>query len=139
MKLKSLRWAWAEARLLLAMLAVVPGMGLAVDHDSDDASARRQATYEWYTDDYSHHGEPGFTNQKQMYFPAEYARFLNEAARRERERYGSLLPGSSTQTTGSPLTLATGNWVNIGPDHANFAQNGGTLFVTDSGRANVII
>src|SRR5947208_156894 len=105
-----------KVRLLLAMLAVVPGIGLAADHDNDDASARRQAMYEWYTDDYSHHGEPGFTNQKQMYFAAEYERFLNEAAQRERKRYGALLPGG--KTIGSPQVLSTGDWFNIGPDRA---------------------
>ncbi len=133
--------SWAMGRMLLAMLAL-PGLGMAADHDNDDAGARRQAMYEWYTDDYSHHGEPGFTNQKPMYFPAEYERFLNAAAQRERQRYARLLPGggASKSMINSPQNaLATGNWINIGPSNANFAQNGGTLNVTDSGRVNVII
>ncbi|HZX89320.1 MAG TPA: hypothetical protein VFE67_01660 [Rudaea sp.] len=131
----------ALGRMLLAALAL-PGLGLAADHDNDDASARRQAVYEWYTDDYSHHGEPGFTNQKPMYFPAEYQRFLNAAAQRERQRYAPLLPGgdAAKSMVNSPQSaLATGNWINIGPNNANFAQNGGTLNVTDSGRVNVVI
>jgi hypothetical protein len=130
------------SRVLLAMLAA-PGLGLAAaDHDSDDASARRQAMYEWYTDDYSHHGEPGFTNQKPMYFPAEYERFLHAAAQRERQRYAALLPGggASKSMINSPqAAFSTGSWLNIGPNNANFEQNGGTLTVTDSGRVNVVI
>jgi hypothetical protein len=129
------------ANLLLALLAV-PGLALATIHDDDDASARRQAMYEWYTDDYSHHGEPGFTNQKPMYFPAEYQRFLNAAAQRERQRYGALLPGGGgfkSMINAPQGALATGTWINIGPTNADFAQNGGTLNVTDSGRVNVVL
>jgi len=133
--------AWGVGCLLLATLAI-PVLSLAADRDNDDATARRQAMYEWYTDDYSHHGEPGFTNQKPMYFPAEYQRFLNNAAQRERSRYAALLPGGGglKSTINSPqAALTTGNWVNLGPNNANFAQNGGTLNVTDSGRVNVVI
>jgi hypothetical protein len=127
--------------LLLALLAV-PGFGFAAIHDDDDASARRQAMYEWYTDDYSHHGEPGFTNQKPMYFPAEYERFLNSVAHRERQRFAAMLPGGggSQSMINSPQSaLASGTWINIGPNDAVFAQNGGTLNVTDTGRVNVVI
>ncbi len=142
MKLNSIRWTQVAARLLLALLAALPAIGMAVDsdddHDRDDATARRQAMYEWYTDDYSHHGEPGFANHKPMYFAPEYSRFLNGIARQERQRYAPLMPGSKTIVRRPDGTLAS-SWTNIGPDRANFAQNGGTLNVTDSGRANVIL
>ena len=92
--LKSITVRARAMHLLLALLAI-PGLGVAVDRDNDDASARRQAMYEWYTDDYSHHGEPGFTNQKPMYFPAEYERFLHAVAQRERQRFAPLLPGGA--------------------------------------------
>ena len=139
MQPKSIHRVFAKAHLLLALLAVAPAMSFAVEHDSDDATLRRQAMYEWYTDDYSHHGEPGFANHKQMYFPAEYERFLNQIAQRERNRFAALLPGLSKQSIGTNQAVTTGNWVNIGPDHANFEQNGVVLNVTDSGRANVIL
>jgi len=142
MKLNSIDWTQVAGRLLLGLLAALPGIGMAVDsdadHDSDDATARRQAMYEWYTDDYSHHGEPGFANHKPMYFAPEYVRFLNGVARQERQRYAPLMPGAKNAGHQPDGTL-TSSWTNIGPDRANFAQNGGTLNVTDSGRANVIL
>ena len=142
MKLNSIHWPQVVARLLLALLAALPAIGMTADrdndHDSDDATLRRQAMYEWYTDDYSHHGEPGFANHKPMYFAPEYARFINGVARQERQRYAPLMPGSKTAAHLPNGTLAS-SWTNIGPDRANFAQNGGTLNVTDSGRANVIL
>src|SRR6201999_1049040 len=67
-----------------------------------------------------------------------YARFLNGVARQERQRYAPLMPGAKTPVS-SPNGTLTSSWTNIGPDRANFAQNGGTLNVTDSGRANVIV
>jgi len=138
MKSKSIRWIFTNACLLLALSVTATGAGFAADADHDSATLRRQAMYEWYTDDYSHHGEEGIANQKQMYFPMEYARFLNEIARRERNRFSALLPGAA-KTNAPTQALSTGTWTNIGPDRANFAKNGGTLNVTDSGRANVIL
>ncbi|MBS0556195.1 MAG: hypothetical protein JSR27_02145 [Proteobacteria bacterium] len=139
MKAKTKRAATVVGSLLLAVLGTLPVTGFAVEHDSDDATARRQAMYEWYTDDYSHHGEEGFTNQKQLYFAPEFERFLNDIARQERSRFAALLPGTAQRTNSPSAALAAGSWTNIGPNNANFAQNGGTLYVTDSGRANVIL
>jgi hypothetical protein len=143
MKLNSIHWRQVAGRLLLALLMALPAIGMTADrddddHDNDDATARRQAMYEWYTDDYSHHGETGLANHKPMYFAPEYARFLNGVARQERQRYAALMPGSKTTVRLPNGTLAS-SWTNIGPDRANFEQNGGTLFVSDSGRANVIL
>lgn len=141
MQSQSLRYFLVGIGLALATALAQPGTSLAAekDQDSDNATARRQAMYEWYTDDYSHHGEEGFTNQKQMYFPAEYEHFLNRIVRSERARSAALLPGAPKSKSALTQAQTSGTWTNIGPDRADFAKNGGTLNVSDSGRVNSIV
>ncbi len=86
----------------------------------DDPTGRRAAMREWYGD-----------------YTPEYRQFLMEAARRERERWGSLIPGNRLYEP----ARATGNhWTNIGPTNATFQINGGTnLTERDSGRVAAIV
>ncbi len=144
---KSFARAGAVGAVLLVSAAFVPTVGLAKEReDSDDASSRRQAMDEWYNESYDAnttnvrrwrggHGKPLWT-------PA-YERFMRDAAQRERARYATSLPqSSSTEASGDMIspTVATGTqWTNIGPTKANYAENGGTLNVTDSGRVNAIV
>jgi photosystem II stability/assembly factor-like uncharacterized protein len=87
--------------------------------ETDDATARREAMRQWY--------ETPFT--------AEYTRWLNDAAARERERNGALLPGGNGE---APVSGTL--WVNLGPNKADFIKNGGTtLQKTDAGRPVAIV
>ncbi|MFN2507533.1 MAG: hypothetical protein ABR589_02035 [Chthoniobacterales bacterium] len=105
----------------------------AVRRETDDATKRRNAMREWY--------ETPVT--------ANYLRFLNNAAARERARNGRLLPSGTTNTGGastssetSPTTAAvTGTtWTNLGPNRASYLRNGSyTLNKTDSGRVVEIV
>ncbi len=141
MNLKSMRWAWGL--LLVGMLAAMPAKVFAEEEgEQDDATARRAAMAQWYTDDYS--GNDVGHSHKQTVFSPEYERFLNEAAKRERLRHAALMPYSGTSNPvidalAPFVAAANGNWLNIGPTSANFAQNGGTLNVTDAGRVNAIV
>lgn len=145
MNVKSMRWGWG---LLLALWAATPAAVFAEEEgERDDATARRKAMAEWYSDDYSHRDSEDKNaghGRKQALFSPEYARFLNEAARRERLRYAALMPYSGTSnpvidSLAPFVAAANGNWINIGPTRANYARNGGTLYVTDSGRVNAIV
>ena len=138
--------------LAVAIAAILAGGSSAafaketVDADHDDATARRQATDEYYNESYQLRGREGAEarkHKKSLFTPA-YERFLMNAANRERLRYAATLPknGSSKIVVNSALASAsTGTtWVNIGPTHANYEQNGGTtLNVSDSGRVRNII
>ncbi len=144
MNVKSIRWGWGL--LLVGMLAAMPTAVFADEEgEHDDATARRRAMAEWYTDDYSHRGsDDEGHDRKQVLFSPEYERFLNEAARRERLRHAALMPYSGTSNPvidalAPFVAAANGNWLNIGPTSANFAQNGGILNVTDAGRVNAIV
>lgn len=109
--------------------------------DADDPTARRQAMYEWYNEGYTNKAGKAVINNRPLWTPS-YERFMRDAAERERQRWGSSLPqsNSSQPVTDSDLPkVASGtNWLNIGPTRATYAQNGGTLNVTDSGRVNDI-
>src|SRR5690349_521392 len=139
-------WGWATG-LLLGVLATAPNALRAEEEgERDDANARREAMLEWYTDDYSNHGKVRDygRSHKHNIFSQPYERFLNDAAKRERERYSSLMPDSGTSkpmfdSLAPVIAAANGNWTNIGPTRANYATNGGTLNVTDSGRVNSIV
>ncbi|NCT66485.1 MAG: PKD domain-containing protein [Rhodanobacteraceae bacterium] len=134
---------WGRSLLLGLLLAAPAAVFAEQEGEHDDATARRKAMAEWYNDDLAR-GSDGGLSQKQALFSPEYQRFLNEAAKRERERHAALMPYSGTS---SPVTdvlaplvaAANGNWLNIGPTSANYAINGGTLNVTDAGRVNAIV
>jgi photosystem II stability/assembly factor-like uncharacterized protein len=113
------------------------------EHETDNAGARSQAMYEWYTDDYSQHGKLiKSQGAKKVLFSQPYERFLLEAAKRERTRYSGLMPNSTSDAlldSNASIAAAVNSWTNIGPTKANYAKNGGTLNVTDSGRVNAIV
>ncbi len=112
------------------------------EHEADNPGARAQAMYEWYNDDYSQHGKLlKAQGQKRALFSQSYERFLLEAAKRERVRYSDKMPSNTSPAlidSNAPI-LPVNNWTNIGPTKANYAKNGGTLNVTDSGRVNAIV
>ena len=98
--------------------------------ETDDATKRRNAMREWF--------ETPVT--------ADYLRFLNQAAARERTRNASLLPAATTDeastTDGTASTSAVGGttWTNLGPNRASYIKNGSyTLNKTDSGRVVEIV
>lgn len=140
MNMKPMQWGWC---FLLGLLVALPAASFAEDEDGehDDATARRRAMAQWYNDDAAFDGDAA---HKQDLFSPAYQRFLNEAARRERLKHAALMPYSGTSnpvidSLAPFVAAANGNWTNIGPTSANFAQNGGTLNVTDAGRVNTIV
>ena len=109
--------------------------------EADNATLRRVATDEWYNET-STHGHSGKALGGP--FSARYLRFLNEAAARERARWGDLLPAADAGVSVSDpyeKAGATGNtWLNIGPTKADVTKNGSvSLNVTDSGRVRSIV
>ena len=141
MNAMSMRWGCG---VLLGLLMAMPATALAEEEgERDDATARRKAMAEWYNDDLAK-GSNGALSHKQALFSPEYERFLNEVAKHERETHATLMPWSGTSypvidSLAPFVAAANGNWTNIGPTSANFAQNGGTLNVTDAGRVNAIV
>jgi photosystem II stability/assembly factor-like uncharacterized protein len=137
--LTSLRRTAALAVLLPAFaFAQAPGAAQSEDNDpkrpgnaavrpeTDDATKRRDAMRVWY--------ETPLT--------PEYMRYLNQAAARERERNGRLLPSpaSSTEKTSSTSEATATSWTNLGPNRARYIKNGSyTLNKTDSGRVVEIV
>ncbi|NMO14309.1 hypothetical protein HPC49_13635 [Pyxidicoccus fallax] len=127
-------------RLFAAAAVVLSGPALA--GEKDDPNGRRRAMDEWYNESY---GKNYGKSKKGGPWSAEFRKHMNAAAAKERETYGSLLPGTSTSITasGDPTAslAATGTtWVNIGPTKANYAQNGSyTLNKTDTGRVRDIV
>jgi hypothetical protein len=101
--------------------------------ETDDATKRRDAMRQWY--------ETPVT--------ADYLRFLNNAAARERAKNGNLLPsttsGSETSSTSEATETTTTattvtSWTNLGPNRARYIKNGSyTLNKTDSGRVVEIV
>ncbi|MGN6518999.1 MAG: PKD domain-containing protein [Dokdonella sp.] len=140
MNVKSMRWA---SCLLFGMLATLPAAARAEEEgEHDDATARRRAMAQWYNDDFAA-GDANLSRKQVLFSPA-YERFLNDVAKRERERHAVLMPASGTSdpvidSLAPFVAAANGSWTNIGPTSANFAQNGGTLNVTDAGRVNAIV
>ena len=127
----------------LAAMARGPQLTQEQKHEADNAGARAQAMYEWYNDDYSQHGKlVKLQGEKKALFSQPYERFLLEAAKRERTRYSGLMPNSTSAAlldSNAAVLAPVNTWTNIGPTKANYAKNGGTLFVTDSGRVNAIV
>jgi photosystem II stability/assembly factor-like uncharacterized protein len=114
--------------------------------ERDDPARRRQAMDEWYNESYADADAKTLRFSKghgRSLFSPEYERFLRDAAARERQRYAATLPQSNTSEVASdgvtPLVATGTTWTNIGPTRATYAENGGTLNVTDSGRLNEIV
>ena len=107
------------------------------EQESDDATARRRAQYQWYNDS-APDPSNGRAHRSRPFSPG-YQRFLNEAAARERTRYASQLPSTTSESVVQDATTP-GVWANLGPTGANFLKNGGiTLNVTDTGRVRTIL
>ena len=106
------------------------------------------------------------TRQLRMWYGTwspEYRRFMNDAAAREREKWGNQLPGGSGSTTDRSLSSGSGDgalvdsgtspspslpvgtppangaWINIGPTRSDFITNGTTLTEVDSGRPRQVV
>ncbi|MCY1083724.1 hypothetical protein [Archangium lansingense] len=130
---------WFAAALAVTL---APVTSLAEDHDRDDANARREFREQWYNEAY---GKSAKKAKKGGPWSAEFRKFMNDAARKERERYASQLPGTSTPITAvtnpNATVAATGTtWVNIGPTKADYLENGSyKLTKTDAGRVRNII
>jgi hypothetical protein len=121
---------WLIGALLVAGLVqsaaagAAPAQPLVRSALRDRPGLRLRATDQWYGERSGHAA-----------FSASYRRFLARAAIRQLHRYPALLsPASAAPRLASPRT-----WINLGPTKANFATNGGTLNVTDSGRVRSII
>ncbi len=124
----------------------------AAKKDLDNPSARGLWRDQWYNETYVKDGRKTKRQggNDSLWSPA-YQRFMMEAAKRERTRYSTKMPTSgssqvmldpsapiSTRSAGSSLSRDL-RWTNIGPTKANFARNGVTLNVTDSGRVRAIV
>jgi hypothetical protein len=111
---------------------------LAQEPENDDASARRRATYAWYNDS-APDPSPGRGRYGHPFSPG-YQRFLNDAAARERARYGTMLPSLTGSSAAIGSATTPGEWTNLGPTHADFLKNGSyVLEKTDTGRVRTII
>ena len=65
----------------------------------------------------------------------QFRAHMLHAAKIERQRWGSILPGGVKQTL-----IEGSSWSSLGPTQAHTLQNGATtLMVTDSGRVRTII
>ncbi len=114
-------FAAACAALLLLSASAGAAGGGAPSAIRSSANLRLRATNAWYGD-----GRIPLDSRRGPFSPA-YERFLARTAARER------LASRATPRATSPA------WVNLGPTKANFATNGVTLDVTDSGRPRSII
>jgi hypothetical protein len=138
-KLSSKKWH----KMLTAALAVTLAPVSALAADKDDPNGRRQAMDEWYNEAYNTRGQ-GKAKKSGPWSPA-FRKYMNEAARIEREKYASQLPGTSSTITAvtdpNATVAATGTtWVNIGPTKSDYIENGSyKLAKTDAGRVRNII
>ncbi|HYO67451.1 MAG TPA: hypothetical protein VEU33_15355, partial [Archangium sp.] len=142
MKLSSKKWQKLFAAALAVTLAPVPALA-AEDKEKDDPNGRRTAMDQWYNESYGVK-QNGKKKKDGPWTPA-FRKFMNEAARLERERYASQLPGTATTITAvtdpTATVAATGStWVNIGPTRSDYIENGSyKLAKTDAGRVRNII
>jgi hypothetical protein len=141
-KLSSKKWQKLFAAALAVTLAPVSALA-AEDKEKDDPNGRRQAMDQWYNESYGVK-QTGKKKKDGVWTPA-FRKFMNEAARIERERYTSQLPGTATTITAvtdpTATVAATGTtWVNIGPTKSDYIENGSyKLTKTDAGRVRNII
>jgi photosystem II stability/assembly factor-like uncharacterized protein len=109
--------------------------------EADNATERAKARAEWYNEGYGTRKERVSARRlrSQGLWSVEFRRFMMEAAERERQKWGALIPGNSdakpSLDPGDRVSALGGaSWTNIGPTKANFIFNGVTLNVTDAGR-----
>jgi hypothetical protein len=140
---KSNRPYWIGG-LVIATTLAMPFAGIA--RERDNPTKRQQALDEWYNETYGKRDATGrHKGVRKSLWTQSYERFLLDVARRERTRYASKMPRSNTsRTVYDPAAVirdkaGDGAWTNIGPTGANYATNGGTINVTDSGRVNEIV
>jgi PKD repeat protein len=108
--------------------------------------------HEWYNETSAGQGrKAGPGARPDSLWTPQFQRFMMEAAKRERLRYRAKMPASGTSKavidSSWPISARAAadslsrdlKWTNIGPTKANFANNGGTLNVTDSGRVRAIV
>jgi len=92
------------------------------------ATLRRKAKEQWYNGNYSD-DKP----KKGGPWNAQYRKFILDAAAKEKQVDGALLPGVAASIGGS-------SWASIGPTGSNFIKNGSVhLSQTDSGRTRNIV
>jgi hypothetical protein len=136
MKRTSFRWS---VPVLLAVMAGACAEGVSGDGDegeapgseSDSATLRQKAMNEWYN-------ETSVAPDPTGPWSHEYRKFILEAASRERDRWGKLLPSPDARFT--PFAVSGTTWSNLGPTQAHVLTNGlTTLNVTDSGRVRSIV
>jgi len=104
----------------------------ALEPDSDNATLRRAAFNEWYNE-----ASTGGDRYQGGSWSVDYRQFVLQTAALEKLKWGSQIPDGSRVAAGE---LASDSWTNLGPDRADYLQNGGfTLPVTDSGRLRSIV
>jgi PASTA domain/Divergent InlB B-repeat domain/Sortilin, neurotensin receptor 3, len=121
---------WVVSALLAAGLVqsaaagAAPAQVLTSPALRDRPALQVRAADEWYGESSS---RPAFS--------ASYRRFLEQVAMRQLHRYPALFSPATPASRGT----STRTWINLGPTKANFATNGYTLNVTDSGRVRSIV
>jgi photosystem II stability/assembly factor-like uncharacterized protein len=143
---RTLRPLFAGLALAVGVLALPPHATAQESGEKDSPTARRKAMDDWYNETYAEPADVHKKAKKGGPFSADYRRFMNEAANRERQKWSALLPGSDgasapAQNPATEFAAVTGStWTNIGPTNANYIKNGGTINgITDSGRIRDIV
>jgi photosystem II stability/assembly factor-like uncharacterized protein len=105
------------------------------DDDADSPTLRARAEDEWYND------KPSELTKRGGAWPAEYRRFMLDAAAKERAKYPDLQGKPKLPVTPDTLLPASGTtWMSLGPTRDDYIKNGSTtLTQIDSGRLNSIV
>ncbi len=129
-----------RTRIAALLFLLSSGVPTLTAQEADDATRRALAREEWYNEGYGRNrgGRPQQLRSGGYWSP-EFRRFMMEAAARERQKWGALIPGTGesapTSAPGDRVEAGGGaGWLNIGPTKADYIFNGVTLNVTDSGR-----
>lgn len=140
--MKNVNWQRLLAAAVLVQLAGPTAKAVAAEREereeSDDATARREATYHFYNEDYGNHAK-----KRGGPWSVKFSQHMNKAAAEERAKYSDQLPGTATPIAplmGNTIAASGTTWVNIGPTKADYIENGSSHLVkTDSGRINTIV
>src|SRR5262249_10171212 len=101
------RWVLLPVLLLGFVASCESGTGEANAPDRDSATLRRRAMDEWYNDTPSGDRVPEL-------WTTEYRQFLLDAARTERLRWGTMIPGGYSE----PNLINGTTWQSLGPTEA---------------------